>query len=140
MPADERNPVNPACLSSLKRYGPHHDATRVRNETLTNIFCGIFLIWFGVVMAFLNGNPIASVNDPIFALGTGTILILLNFVRSLLRLKLSVLTIGLGLLVTIVYAFVIFLKLQLPFLPALLLIAGIALVIGAVRTRNYQSF
>jgi ABC-type Fe3+-siderophore transport system permease subunit len=112
----------------------------VRNETLTNIFCGIFLIWFGVVMAFLNGNPIASVNDPIFALGTGTILILLNFVRSLLRLKLSVLTIGLGLLVTIVYAFVIFMKLQLPFLPALLLIAGIALVIGAVRTRNYQSF
>jgi peptidoglycan/LPS O-acetylase OafA/YrhL len=112
----------------------------VRNETLTNIFCGIFLIWFGVVMAFLNGNPVASVNDPIFALGTGIILILLNFVRTLLRLKLSVLTIGLGLLVTVVYAIVIFLKLELPFLPALLLIAGIALVIGAVRTRNYQSF
>jgi hypothetical protein len=91
-------------------------------------------------MAFLKGNPVASVNDPIFALGTGIILVLLNFVRSLLRLKLSVLTIGLGLLVTIVYAFVVFLKLQLPFLPTLLLIAGIALIIGAVRTRNYQSF
>lgn len=112
----------------------------MRNETLTNIFCGIFLIWFGIVMAFLNGNPVASVNNPIFALGTGIILILLNFVRSLLRLKLSVLTMGLGFLVTVVYALVVLLKLQLPFLPALLLIAGIALIIGAIRTGNYRSF
>lgn len=112
----------------------------MRNETLTNIFCGIFLIWFGVVMAFLNGNPITSVNHPIFALGTGIILIMLNLMRSLLRLRLSVLTIGLGALLTTVYVLVIFLKLQLPFLPALLLIAGVALVIGAVRTRNYQAF
>jgi hypothetical protein len=91
-------------------------------------------------MAFLNGNPITSVNHPIFALGTGIILIMLNLMRSLLRLRLSVLTIGLGALLTTVYVLVIFLKLQLPFLPALLLIAGIALVIGAVRTRNYQAF
>ena len=111
----------------------------MRNETLTNVFWGIFLIWFGVVTAFLNGNPIDSVNHPVFALGTGILFILLNFARSLLRLKLSVLTIGLGALVTIVYAPVVFLKFQLPFLPALLVIAGVALVIGAVRTRNYQS-
>lgn len=112
----------------------------MRNETLTNMFWGVFIIWFAVVTAFLNGNPLASVNHPIFALGTGIILILLNLTRSLLRLKLSVLTIGLGVLVTIVYAPVVFLKLQLPFLPALLVIAGIALIIGAIRTRNYQSF
>jgi hypothetical protein len=104
------------------------------------MFWGVFIIWFAVVTAFLNGNPLASVNHPIFALGTGIILILLNLTRSLLRLKLSVLTIGLGVLVTIVYAPVVFLKLQLPFLPALLVIAGIALIIGAIRTRNYQSF
>lgn len=112
----------------------------MRNETLTNIFWGIFLIWFGVVTAFLNGNLIGSINHPVFALGTGILFILLNLTRSVLRLKLSVLTIGLGVLVTIVYAPVVFLRFQLPFLPALLVIAGIALVIGAIRTRNYQSF
>lgn len=112
----------------------------MRNETLTNIFWGIFIIWFGVVTAFLNGNLLTSVNHPVFALGTGIILILLNLARSLLRLKLSVLTIGLGVLVTIVYAPVVFFQVQLSFLPALLVIAGIALVIGAFRTRNYQSF
>lgn len=112
----------------------------MRNETLTNIFWGVFLIWFGVVTAFLNGNPIDSINHPVFALGTGILFVLLNLARSLLRLKLSVLTIGLGFLVIIVYAPVVFFKVQLPFLPALLVIAGIALVIGAFRTRNYQSF
>ena len=112
----------------------------MRNETLTNIFWGIFLIWFGVVTALLKGDPLTSVNHPVFALGTGVILILMNLTRSLLRLKLSVLTIGLGVLVIIVYAPVVFLKFQLPFLPALLVIAGVALVIGAFRTRNYQSF
>ena len=127
-------------MSSLKRHGPHLSETEVRNETLTNIFWGVFLIWFGVVTAFLNGNPIDSINNPVFALGTGILFILLNLARSLLRLKLSVLTIGLGVLVSIVYAPVVFLRFQLPFLPALLVIAGIALVIGAIRTRNYQSF
>jgi hypothetical protein len=112
----------------------------VRNETLTNIFWGIFLIWFGIVTAFLDGNPVTSANHPVFALGTGIILILMNFLRSLLRLNLSVLTIGLGALVTIVYVPVVFLKFQLPFLPALFVIAGIALVIGAIRTGNYRSF
>jgi hypothetical protein len=112
----------------------------VRNETLTNIFWGAFLIWFGVIMAYLGGDPVASVNHPVFALGTGLLLILLNLARSFMRLKLSVLTIGLGVLVTIVYSPVVFLRFQLPFLPALLVIAGIALVIGAIRTRNYQSF
>ncbi len=112
----------------------------MRNETLTNIFWGIFLIWFGVVTAFLNGNPVGSVNHPVFALGTGILFILMNLARSLLRLRLSVLTIGLGFLVTIIYAPVVFFEVQLPFLPALLVIAGIALVIGAFRTRNYQSF
>jgi len=112
----------------------------VRNETLTNIFWGIFLIWFGVVMATLDGNLFASLNSSLFALGTGILLILMNLARSLMRLKLSVLTIGLGALVTVVYAPVVLLGFKIPFLPALLVIAGIALVIGAIRTRNYQSF
>ena len=113
---------------------------QVRNETLTNILWGVFLIWFGLVMAYLKGDPIASINSPLFGLGTGILLILLNLARSLLLLKLSVLTIGLGALVAVVYAPVFFLGVKLPFLPALLVIAGAALVIGALRTRNYQSF
>ena len=112
----------------------------LRSETLTNVFWGLFLIWFGVIMATLAGDPVASVNNPLFALGTGILLLLLNLARSLMRLKLSVLTVGLGALVTVVYAPVVFLNFQLPFLPALLVIAGVALVIGAIRTRNYQSF
>lgn len=127
-------------MSSLKRHRPYMHETQVRNETLTNIFWGVFLIWFGVVMAYLKGDPVASIDNSLFALGTGILLILLNLARSLLRLKLSVLTIGLGALLTIVYAPVVFLQVKLPFLPALLVIAGVALVIGAIRTRNYQSF
>ena len=140
MLTDIGNLVDPTYTSSLKRHEPYMNEIQVHNETLTNIFWGVFLIWFGVVMAYLKGDPVASIDNLLFALGTGILLILLNLARSLLRLKLSVLTVGLGALVTIVYAPVVFLQVKLPFLPALLVIAGIALVIGAVRTRNYQSF
>jgi len=127
-------------MSSLNHHRRRLTLANVRNETLTNIFWGIFLIWFGVVMAYLGGDPVKSINSAVFALGTGALLIIMNLVRSMLRLKLSVLTIGLGALVIIAYTPVVFLKLNLAFLPALLVIAGIALVIGAIRTRNYQSF
>lgn len=113
---------------------------RVKNETLTNIFWGLFLIWFGLVMAYLGGDPVKSVNSPLFALGTGALLLGLNLARSLLRMRLSVLTIGLGALVVVAYIPVVFFNLDIAFLPALLVIAGVALVIGAFRTRNYQSF
>jgi len=112
----------------------------LRNETLTNIFWGFFLIWVGLVMAFLRGDPLASINNSVFALGTGILLLLMNLSRSVLRLKLSVLTIGLGVLVTIAYTPIVFFNLKVAFLPALLVVAGVALVIGAIRTRNYQSF
>jgi hypothetical protein len=55
-------------------------------------------------------------------------------------MRLSVLTIGLGALVVVAYIPVVFFNLDIAFLPALLVIAGVALVIGAFRTRNYQSF
>ncbi len=112
----------------------------MHNETLTNVFWGVFLIWFGLVAASLKGDLVASVNLPVFALGTGILLLSLNLARSLLRVRLSVLTIGLGALVTIIYAPVVFFKAQVPFLPALLVIAGVALVIGAFRTRNFQTY
>ena len=109
----------------------------MQSETLTNIFWGFLLIWFGVVAATLGGNFGATVNSPPFALGTGVLLILLNLSRALLRLKLSPLTIGLGALLAIIYAPIVFLGFNIPFLPALLIIVGIALIIGAVRTRKY---
>ena len=112
----------------------------MHNETLTNVFWGIFLIWFGVVAASLRGDLGATVNDPVFALGTGALLLILNLTRSFLRLKLSVLTIGLGGLLAVIFAPVVLFKIQIPFLPALLVIAGVALVIGALRTRNFQTF
>ncbi|MDV3277499.1 MAG: hypothetical protein LYZ69_03410 [Nitrososphaerales archaeon] len=108
----------------------------MHNETLTNVFWGVFLIWFGVLLATLGGNPIAAVNAPLFALGTGLLLLALNFVRSALRLKLSVLTIGLGALLTVIYAPVVFFGIGVPFLPALLIIVGVALIIGAFKSRN----
>jgi hypothetical protein len=110
----------------------------MHNETLTNIFWGLFLIWFGAVAAWQQGNLVMALNDRVFALGTGILLLLLNLVRSFLRLKLSVLTIGLGAMLTVIYAPLVAFNFNIPFLPALLVIVGVALVIGALRTRNFQ--
>jgi hypothetical protein len=112
----------------------------VQNGTLTNIFWGLFLIWFGVMAAWLHGDLFTTVNHPLFALGTGGLLLLLNLTRSLMRIRLSILTIGLGAILTVVNAPVIFFGLSVPFLPELLIIAGVALVIGAFRTRNFHTY
>jgi flagellar biosynthesis protein FliQ len=112
----------------------------VQNGTLTNVFWGLFLIWFGVVAAWLTGDFGEAINSPVFAMGTGLLLLGLNLARSLMRLKLSVLTMGLGLLLTLANATVLVLHETIPFLPELLIIAGAALVIGAFRTRNYQAY
>lgn len=109
----------------------------MQNETLTNVFWGLFLVWFGLLAATLGGNLLETVNAPVFALGTGILLILLNLVRTILRLRLSVLTIGLGVLLTLIYSPVVFFGIPVPFLPALLIILGLALIIGAFRTRNF---
>ena len=109
----------------------------MHNETLTNVFWGGFLIWFGILAATLGGNLIAALNSPSFALGTGVLLLVLNLARSAFRLKLSVLTIGLGALLTVVYAPIVFFGFSVPFLPALLIIVGAALIIGAVKSRNF---
>ena len=112
----------------------------VRNGTLTNIFWGLFLIWIGIVAAWLKGDLGATINHPLTAMGTGILLLALNLTRSFMRLKLSVLTIGLGAILTIVNIVVLELRLTVPFLPELLVIAGVALVIGAFRTRNFQTY
>ncbi len=112
----------------------------MQNGTLTNIFWGLFLIWFGVVAVWLKGDFGATVNSPLFAVGTGALLLLLNLARSALRLRLSILTIALGLILTVANAFVLLFGTAVPFLPELLIIAGAALVIGAFRTRNFQSY
>ena len=110
----------------------------MQNATLTNVFWGFFLIWFGVVAVWLKGDFGAAINSPVFAIGTGLLLLCLNLARSILRLSLSVLTMGLGILLTAANAVVIALDQSIPFLPELLIIAGVALVIGAFRTRNFQ--
>lgn len=112
----------------------------MQNGTLTNIFWGLFLIWFGVVTVWLHGNFGAAVNHPVFAMGTGVLLLALNLFRSILRLRLSVLTLGLGVLLVVANSLVLFLNVSIPFLPELLIIAGVALVIGAFRTRNFQTY
>ncbi len=113
---------------------------QVQNGTLTNIFWGLFLIWFGIVAVWLKGDVGSTVNHPVFAIGTGALLLGLNLARSIMRLRLSVLTIGLGTLLTAVNALVLISGVNIPFLPELLIIAGLALVIGAFRTRNFQTF
>ena len=117
----------------------------VHNETLTNIFWGAFLIWFGIVAAWLKGDVLTTVNSPLFALGTGALMLLMNLVRSLTRLKLSIITIGLGAILTLFYLIVGMLSRLgfdlsgwVPFLPLLLVISGAALIIGAIRTRDFQ--
>lgn len=112
----------------------------MQNGTLTNVFWGLFLIWFGVVAIWLKGDLAATINHPLFAMGTGVLLLTMNLARSLMRLKLSILTIGLGVLLTLSNGFVLLFNQTVPFLPELLIIAGIALVIGAFRTRNFQTY
>ncbi|MDA4124103.1 MAG: hypothetical protein OK438_01440 [Thaumarchaeota archaeon] len=116
----------------------------VHNETLNNIFWGIVLIWLGTVWGVYFGGNILRITEAIsdarFALGVGLLLLLLNLIRTLSRLKLSPLTIGLGALLTVIYAPIVFFGYQVPFLPVLLVIAGIALVIGAFRIRSFQNY
>ena len=112
----------------------------MQNGTLTNIFWGLFLIWFGVVTVWLRGDFGDAINSPVFAIGTGVLLLVLNLFRSVLRLRLSVLTLALGILLTAANAVVVFFDVSIPFLPELLIIAGFALVIGACRTRNFQTY
>lgn len=112
----------------------------MQNGTLTNIFWGLFLIWFGVVAAYLKGDFGAAINHPVFAIGTGLLLLALNLTRSILRLRLSNLTMALGLMLTVANVAVLLLNVPIPFLPELLMIAGLALVIGAFRTRNFQTY
>lgn len=112
----------------------------MQNGTLTNIFWGLFFIWLGVVAAWLKGDFAATVNHPLFGAGVGVLLLGLNLARSLMRLKLSILTIALGAILTISNVAVLIFQESVPFLPELLIIAGIALVIGAFRTRNFQTY
>ena len=112
----------------------------MNNGTVTNVFWGLFLIWFGVVAVWLRGDFGATVNSPLFAVGTGALLLLLNLARSVFRLRLSILTIALGIVLTAANAFVLVFGNAVPFLPELLIIVGVALVIGAFRTRNFQTY
>lgn len=113
----------------------------MRNETLTNVFWGFFLIWFGTYAVFLKlsiFDVLETIDkQPVFALGTGVLMLGLNLTRSALHLSLSVLTIGLGALLVIIYAPLALTGYSIPLTPTLLIIAGAALVIGALRARNY---
>jgi hypothetical protein len=47
---------------------------------------------------------------------------------------------ALGVLLVVANALVLAFGVAVPFLPELLIIAGVALVIGAIRTRNYHAY
>jgi hypothetical protein len=63
------------------------------------------------------------------------LLLLLNLARILLHLRLVLLTIILGVILVLIYAPLVYLNIKVPFVPALIIIVGIALVVGALRTR-----
>ena len=109
----------------------------MRSETLTNVCWGLFLVWFGSVAAVLGGNFGATINSPTFALGTGVLLLAMNFIRSIQHTKVSPLTIGLGTMLTVIYAPLVLLGVNIPFLPALLIILGVVLIIGTIRTQKF---
>jgi len=115
----------------------------LNSETLTNVFWGLFLVWFGVVAALNNGNFISLLNGSAFSaplgLGTGLLLLAMNLVRSALRMKVGSLTLGLGVILAVFYAPQVFLGISVSLLPTLLVILGVALVIGALRSRNFHS-
>ncbi len=114
----------------------------MQNETLTNVFWGLFFIWLGLVAAINNGDFYTLVNGTnrytaIFGLGTGFLLLVMNTLRGSWRLKVGSLTLGLGVILVLFYAPQVFLDTQTPFFPTLIAIFGVALVIGAIRTAKY---
>ncbi len=113
----------------------------MQNETLTNIFWGFFFIWIGLVAALNNGDFYSLLNgakySAILGFGTGFLLLGMNLLRSSWRLKVGSLTLGLGVILVVFYAPQVFFGLETAFFPTLLVILGVALVIGAVRARNY---
>ena len=109
----------------------------MRPETLTNVCWGLFLVLFGSVAATQGGDFGTTINSPNFALGTGVLLLAMNFVRSIQHTKVSPLTIGLGTILTVIYAPLVLLGVNVPFLPALLIILGVVLIIGAIRTQKF---
>ncbi len=116
----------------------------MNNETLTNVFWGLFLIWFGLVAVYNNGDFYALLNgskdSAVLGLGTGILLLLMNLLRSSWRLRIGSLTLGLGLILIVFYAPQVFFGINAPLLPTLLVILGVALVIGALRSRNLQVY
>ncbi|HMD79213.1 MAG TPA: hypothetical protein VKF39_04435 [Nitrososphaerales archaeon] len=115
----------------------------MNSETLTNVFWGLFLVWFGAV-AFVNkGDFVTLVNgssySALLGLGTGLLLLAMNLVRNSLRMKVGSLTLGLGVILAVFYAPQVFLGISAPLLPTLLIILGVALVIGALRSRDFRA-
>jgi hypothetical protein len=101
------------------------------------MFWGLLLIWFGVIAAaFHPANIFDTFRDSWFALGTGGLLVLMNAVRASMRLKVSALTLGLGVLIGVIYVPIVFFSSQVPFVPVLLVILGAALIIGALRSQK----
>jgi hypothetical protein len=127
----------------FKEFLPLGKPLELNNETLTNIFWGLFLIWFGVVAIVNNGNFTSLLNgskdSAILGLGTGLLLLAMNLLRSALRLSIGSLTLGLGVILVVFYAPQVFFGLSAPLLPTLLVILGVVLVIGALRSRSIHA-
>ena len=110
-------------------------------ETLTNVFWGLFFIWFGCVAALNGGDFVTLLNGSVrdsalLGFGTGILLVGMNLARSAMRLGISALTLGLGAILAVFYGPQMLFNVDTPFLPTLLVIFGIALLIGAVRSRK----
>ena len=116
----------------------------MNNETLTNIFWGLFFIWFGAVALLNNGDFASLLNgsrgSTVFGLGVGLMLLAMNLIRSAWRMSVGSLTLGLGAILVIFYFPQVFFGLSIPLLPTLLIILGVALVIGALRSRGFQAY
>lgn len=127
----------------FKEFLPLRKPPELNNETLTNIFWGLFLIWFGVVAAINTGDFASLLNgskdSAILGLGTGLLLLGMNLLRSVWRFSISSVTLGLGLVLVVFYAPQVFFGLSAPFIPTLLVILGVVLVIGALRSRNVHA-
>jgi hypothetical protein len=111
----------------------------MQNETLTNIFWGVFLVWLGIMWTYTRGDFFSAVNSPIFGLGVGLLLILLNLTRVVFHLRISPFTLIIGFLIFLVDFSSVFLALNLPFLPLILIIAGILILVSSIRAMRYFS-
>ena len=100
------------------------------NSRLEGIAWALFLIMLGVLWLFPEGR----FPEDTWLLGVGAILLLLNMVRYLYRIKMSTFTIILG-IIALAAGLDDYISVELPIIPILVIIIGLSIILRPKRLK-----